>query len=185
MEPGHVEAVKGLDNIVSEYIRLMDKALANNKVPLAEKYLEKAARVNADHPDLPAAAARLARAKDAIQIPAPVPEPIIEPVAEPVIEPEIKQPESLVPESERRRLAELKERIRANPQDMQARREVRNLAEQFEKNTRQAMDEGNYDLARRYINELKTVLGDNARTRKRLDDLLKKIGEKESQSMKK
>ncbi len=181
MEPGHEHALKGLDDIVSEYIRLMDQALANNNVPLAEKYMEKAAGVNADHPDLPAAAARLARSREAIQKPVSAPEPAIEPV----IDPEVKQPEGLVPESERRRLTNLKERIKSNPQDMQARREVKNLAEQFETNIRQAVDAGNYDLAREYINELKSVLGDNIRTRKRLDELLKKIEEKERQAVKK
>lgn len=175
MEPGHEHALKGLDGIASEYIRLMDQALANNNIPLAEKYIEKAAGVNADHSDLPAAAARLARARDAIQKPVSAPEP--------VIAPEVKQPESLVPESERRRLANLQERIKSNPQDMQARREVKNLAEQFDTNIRQAVDAGNYDLAREYINELKSVLGDNIRTRKRLDELLKKIGEKERQAV--
>lgn len=176
MEPGHVYALKGLDDIVSKYIRLMDQTLAKNNIPLAEKYLEKAAGVKADHPDLPAAASRLARARDAVQKPVSSPEP--------AIEPEVKEPESLVHESERRRLAILKERIRSNPQDMQARREVKNLAEQFETNIRQAMDAGNYDLAREYINELKFVFGDNIRSRKRLDELLKKIEEKERQAVK-
>ena len=180
MEPGHAYALKGLDGIVSKYIRLMDQALAKNNIPLAEKYLEKAAGVKADHPDLPAAAARLTQAKDAIQKPVPVPEPVIEPV----IETEVKEPEKLVPESERRRLAILKERVRSNPQDMQARQEVKNLAEQFETNIRQAVDAGNYDLAREYINELKSVFGDNIRSRKRLEELLKKIKEKERQAVK-
>ena len=180
MEPGHAYALKGLDGIVSKYIRLMDQALAKNNIPLAEKYLEKAAGVKADHPDLPAAAARLTQAKDAIQKPVPVPEPVIEPV----IETEVKEPERLVPESERRRLAILKERVRSNPQDMQARQEVKNLAEQFETNIRQAVDAGNYDLAREYINELKSVFGDNIRSRKRLEELLKKIKEKERQAVK-
>ncbi|HEY4654305.1 MAG TPA: hypothetical protein VIH22_07310, partial [Cyclobacteriaceae bacterium] len=119
-------------------------------------------------------------AKDAIQKPVPVPEPVIEPV----IEPEVKEPESLVPESERRRLAILKERVRSNPQDMQARQEVKNLAEQFETNIRQAVNAGNYDLAREYINELKSFFGDNIRSRKRLEELLKKIKEKERQAVK-
>jgi serine/threonine protein kinase len=179
MEPGNVNALKGLDNIVSEYIRLMDKALVNNNIPLAEKYIYKGKRVNSSHSELPAAESRLAQAKDALQKPVPEPEPVIEPV----IEPEIQEPESLVPESERRRLENLKERIKSNPQDTQARREVKNLAEQFEKNIRKAVDTGNYDLARDYIDELKSVLGDNIRAQKRLDELLKKIDEKERQAV--
>lgn len=178
MEPGNARALQGLDSIVTEYIELMDNALSKDNFVQAENYLNRGNEINPDHPGLPAARARL---KDAWQSAHSV-QPQVAPDTEPAVQPETGPSRGLVPENERRRLENLKERIKANPRDMEARREVKNIAEQFETNIRQAVEAGDYDLAREYIKEMKPVMGDNIRARNRLDELLKNIEEKEKQA---
>jgi len=178
LEPGHAAAQQGLDRIVLEYLRMMYTALADNDLPRAGDYLDRAAGVNPAHPDLPAAreklaAARLAEAQRkseqqrlqeerAAAVPPPSPETAAEG----------GQPPSLVPESERRALRDLRERLRANPDDPELRKKLRQVAARYEDNIRSAVRNGEYELAEDYIDEIRRISGDNPATKRKLDDLL-------------
>ncbi|MGH8120219.1 MAG: hypothetical protein ACRESK_06350, partial [Gammaproteobacteria bacterium] len=193
LEPGNREAVQGLDTVVTRYLRLMDNALDGGKISAAQNYFDKATGINPYHPDIPAARSRLEGAKErqaaeaeTAAETAATPEPGTRETAEPVAaEPAPAQSvtsDSLVPEAERARLQELKDRLRENPQDKSARRKLADLSKRFEDNIRKAIDNGNYELAKDYIREVQSVTSPGSRSWRRLNELMLKVEEKEAQA---
>lgn len=170
LQPGHPSALEGLDNVVLKYIDLMDNSLAGGNITRAANYLAKAESVNPDHPALPAARTRLEQARQSARIP------------ETAVEESVPEKQAGVPEQEKQALHTLKERLRTNPRDRQARRELQALAEKFQENIKQAMDEGNYALAREYVYAVQSVSGDNPRAVKRLNEVLRRIEQKEREA---
>ncbi|MBI4005221.1 MAG: serine/threonine protein kinase, partial [Gammaproteobacteria bacterium] len=183
LDPGNTEALQGLDNVVAEYLHLMDHALENDNLAQAGSYLRRARDINSGHPEIPAAQERLDAAHQAqlqkeqellkeqeLEEQQQLEQAVIQ-------EEKIDEPQSLVPESERRALQSLKERISANPQDRAARQELRQLADKFEKNIRQAIENKEFDLAEDYVHEIQSVT-DNPKTQKRLNELLRAIEKK-------
>lgn len=176
MEPGNRRALDGIDRIVDEYIILMDNAIRNDSFARAGEFLHKAESVNPEHPAIAPARTRLASALKAHESPAtkitdtPAPAPLV-----------AEEPETgtRIPADEQQQIDSIRERLRANPDDRQARRDLRDLANTFEQNIRQAVNEGNYDLARAYVYEVQKNTDKNARAYKRLRELLKIIDEKE------
>ena len=184
IEPGNREALAGIDRIVETYIMLVDNAINSNNLPKAELYLQKATRVNPDHPALGPARARLERARlqqqklEQVQQPAPVVTPKPEPVPSTPTE-----NVSRIPAAERQELDSIRERLRQNPQDRQARRDLRELANTFEQNIRQAVNDGDYDLAHEYIYEVQSSTETGSKAYKRLNDLLNVIKRKEREAL--
>ena len=177
MDPGNRAALDGIDRIVDEYINLMDYAIGKGYLSRAEGFLSKAGRVNPQHPALGPARNRLQVARSA--------------AASDVQEPPVQTdtvPESTdtarvvtIPEDELQQLRSIRERLRANPKDRKALRDLKELAQTFEENIRKAANAGDYDLARAYINEIQVNTDRNTRAYQRLQELLRVINEKEKQ----
>jgi hypothetical protein len=87
-----------------------------------------------------------------------------------------------VPVSARTELQSLKERLRQNPQDQEARQELKVISQQYEENIRNAMDTGNYALAKDYIREVQSVTSVNSKAWRRLNVLMRVVEEKEAQA---
>ncbi len=96
--------------------------------------------------------------------------------------PVITETEGAVPEQERKRLQRLRDRVRSQPGDQTVREEVKSTAARIDAAIKKALENGDYQLARNYINELKTVMADNPRAQKRLDELLNNIELREKQA---
>jgi hypothetical protein len=182
IEPGNQAALQGIDRIVEEYIKLMDSAINRNNLSKADVYLQRAGRVNPQHAAIEPARIRLERAHQSARVDVPVVEPVPDITPEPLV-PQI-QPEtsSRIPEAERQKLESIRERLRLNPQDRQAHRELKELAKSFEQNIRQAMNDGDYDLAREYVYEVQSNTDEKSRANKRLNELLKIIDKKEKEA---
>ena len=184
IEPGNREALLGFDRIVEQYIRLVDNAINSNSFQKADLYLQKATRVNPDHPAIGPARERLERARleqqksEQVKQPAPAVTPAPEPV--PSTAPETV---SRIPAAERQELESIRERLRQNPQDRQARRELRVLANKFEQNIRQAVSDDDYDLAREYVYEVQSNTEQGSKAYNRLNDLLNVINRKEREAL--
>ena len=183
IESGNREALLGFDRIVEEYIRLVDNAINSNDLAKADLYLQKATRVNPDHPAIGPARARLERARLEQQRieQAKQPAPAVIPAQSPVPS-TVPGPVSRIPAAERQELESIRERLRQDPQDRQARRELRVLANKFEQNIRQAVSDGDYDLAREYVYEVQSNTEQGSKAYKRLDDLLNVINRKEREA---
>jgi len=204
LEPGNREAMQGLDTVVTRYLRLMDHALDTGKLTPAQNYFDKATVLNPYHPDIPAARSRLAAAQERLSPAAPINEPTAamtegetepavtlpeqdtpvatEPVTGETAPAEPARPTSLVPEAERARLQELKDRLRENPQDKTARRKLTELSMRFEDKIRMAMDSGDYELAKDYIREVQSVTTPGSKSWRKLNELMLKVEEKEAQA---
>jgi len=197
LDPGNTAALQGLDSIVAEYLRLMDHALENDNLPQAGSYLRKAKDINPGSPDIPAAQERLDAAHQAKlqkeqelqkQLELKTQQELEEQQAQQKLKEQqeqqliehgkLNEPQNLMPESDRRALQTLKERIRANPRDGEARKDLKQLSEKFEQNIKQAMNDGKFDLAEDYVQEIQSITGDNPRTQRRLNELLKHIRRK-------
>ena len=189
IDPANQDAIQGIDRIVDEYIKLMDNAITRNKLSNAEIYLQKAGSVNPDHVAIKPARARFELARlqqqklEQANQPVPVsePAPAVTPKPEPV--PSI-QPGTVsrIPAADRQKLESIRERLRLNPQDQKARRELRELANSFEQNIRQAVNDDDYDLAREYIYEVQSNTEKSSKAYKRLNDLLRVINQKEKEA---
>lgn len=92
------------------------------------------------------------------------------------------QSTSRIPLADRQRLQSIRSRLRANRQDRQARRELRELAGEFEQNIKQAVNNGEYDLARAYLYEVQQNTDRNTQAYRKLDDLLTVINKLEKTS---
>ena len=191
IETGNREALQGIDRIVEEYIRLVDNAINSNNLPKAELYLQKATRVNPDHPAIGPARARYERARlqqqrlEQVKQPVPAETPVSKPAPAMTPEPEPAPPAqtesiSRIPAAERQELESIRQRLRQNPQDRQARRELRELANRFEQNIRQAVNDGDYNLAREYIHEVQSNTEQGSKAYKRLNELLMVINKREA-----
>lgn len=177
LEPGNQRAVNGIDNVVTEYIKLMDKAISSGNLEQAEYYLNKAIEINPDHASINSARQRLANAKKTAIVrkqPTKTPE-----ITSPQTETPVQQ--DRVPEDVKKQLQELKEKIRKNPGDLQARKQLKAFADDYETRIRQAMESGDYDLAREYVYTLQSITDENSRSYKKLNDLLKTIDTKSKQ----
>ncbi|HKK15695.1 MAG TPA: hypothetical protein VJ981_03245, partial [Gammaproteobacteria bacterium] len=179
MEPGNREALAGIDRIVDEYVGLMDNAIETESLGRAQEYLRKANAVNSSHPALPAARERLASALKASRESSSSPTVQLPATEAGTGVPGKSDTAARIPAGEQRQIDSIRERLRANPNDRQARRDLRELANTFEQNIRQAVNEGDYDLARAYIYEVQDNTEKSSRAYKRLGDLLKNINERE------
>ncbi|MFT5426802.1 MAG: serine/threonine protein kinase [Gammaproteobacteria bacterium] len=157
LDPQNPEALNGLDSIVDEYINLMDFALGKDDIPRARNYLDKGKRVNLNHDGLADAEKRYNAAVDADR------------------QAQIKQDRPLVANSDKRRLEQLKEQLRANPRDKTIRKELRKIADKYQKNIESAIKEKEYDLAEVYVLEIMEITPEKSKARNELTDLLGKI----------
>jgi len=183
LDPGNINAVNGIDRVVDEYIELMDHALIDNNIPTAHNYLHKGEHVNPEHSGLSAAKKRLDGAIERNRAKAISPEVDTKSTVDTLPEPVTKEDQSLVPESERQAIKETRDRVIQNPDDLQARREMRRLAKKVEGNIKKAIKDKDYELAEDYVNEILQYAKEDSKKKKELHELLKKIQIKKMQDV--
>ena len=82
---------------------------------------------------------------------------------------------SRIPASERQSLRDIQEKIRQNPQDKMARRELKSMSKDLERKIRNAVKEQDYDLAEEYIEEIMSYASADSKKSKELQVLLERI----------
>ena len=87
--------------------------------------------------------------------------------------PELLQTPDLINSSDQRRLATLRERLRANPNDQTSARQLRTMLNDYNKKIKDTLDEGDLPKAEAYIKQVLELAPDN----KRLEKALEKIRE--------
>lgn len=168
-DPDNRRALQGLDQVVRKYISLMNHAIDSGNIAAAGNYLAKAEAVNPAHPELVAARARLEQGRLTTVPDTPAEKP----------QPDSRQE---IPVEEKQALSSLKEKLRANPNDVESRKQLQELAAKYQEKIQQAVEEGNYQLAREYIREVQSVSSDNPRALRRLNELLRRIDQKEREN---
>lgn len=176
IEPYNREAVAGLDNVVLDYIRLMDQAINDDRRNDAKRFLDKAIDVNPYHDAIPQARERLAAYRS---------------------EPAITDTEtvtggqddtgrgrgddkSLVPEEDREAIRQAREKVINNPNSRDARRELIKMGKRMEEKIKRAIEQKNFSLAEDYIEEILQYASEDSRKKTELENLLYRIRSRNS-----
>jgi tryptophan 2,3-dioxygenase len=125
--------MNGMDRIIDEYIDLMDFALGKNDNPRARNYLRKGMNINSEHHGVADAERRLnaavedqenrarenkLREQEAIQRQQEQEKKDRQQI--------IQKDEPLISSQDKQKLEQLKQRLRSNPKDKRARKELKN-----------------------------------------------------------
>jgi len=189
LEPNNPEAMNGMDRIIDEYIDLMDFALGKNDIPRARNYLRKGMNINSEHYGVADAERRLnaaveeqenklrenkLREQEAIQRQREQEKRDLE--QQKIQEEQARDKEEpLVSNPDKEKLEQLKQRLRSNPKDKRARRELKKIGEKYQKKIETALKDRDFDLAEDYVLEILELTPDRSKAYKELTDLLGKI----------
>ncbi|MEE8234057.1 MAG: hypothetical protein V3R41_05205, partial [Gammaproteobacteria bacterium] len=77
--------------------------------------------------------------------------------------------------SDKKKLEQLKQRLRDNPRDKRARRELRKFADKYQKKIKMALEDKDFDLAESHVLEILDMTPENTKASRELTDLLGKI----------
>jgi hypothetical protein len=183
------EALNGLDRIVDEYIDLMDFALEKNDIPRARNYLRKGMNINSDHYGVADAERRLNTAGDARE--AKLEEDKLreqEARGKEAREQELmkqeelrqqeqikKEQQSLILNTDKQKLEQLKRKLRANPKDKRARKELKKIADKYQNKIKVALEDRDFDLAEDYVLDILEITPERSKGYKDLTETLGKI----------
>jgi serine/threonine protein kinase len=173
LDPQNPEALNGLIRIVDEYIDLMDFALGKNDIPRARNYLRKGMNINSEHYGVADAERRLNAAVDAKD------DKLRQ---DKLREQEARQQEqvkqeqqSLMSNKDRQKLEQLKQKLRANPKDKKARKELKKIADKYQNKIKIALEGRDFDLAEDYVLDILEITPERSKGYKDLTETLGKI----------
>ena len=183
------EALNGLDRIVDEYIDLMDFALGKNDIPRARNYLRKGMNINSEHFGVADAERRLNAAVHAKENKLRENQLRQDKLREQEArgqelkkQEELRQQEqakqeqqSLRSNTDRQKLEQLKNKLRANPRDKQARKELKKIADKYQNKIKMALEDRDFDLAEDYVLDILEITPERSKGYKDLTETLGKI----------
>ncbi|MEE9575108.1 MAG: serine/threonine-protein kinase [Gammaproteobacteria bacterium] len=184
IEPDNPEALNGLDRIVDEYIHLMDDALREDDISNARNYLHKGMNVNPNHYGIADAEKRLNAAEDARKHELMEQEQALREQEAAQLQQEqekqdqqkiIQEEERLVSSPDKQRLEQLKEKLKANPKDKSSRKELKKIANKYQKKIESALKDRDFGLAEEYVQEILEITPEKSKAYKDLTELLGKI----------
>ncbi len=182
LDPHNPEALNGLDRIVDEYIDLMDFALGKHDIPRARNYLRKGMNVNSEHYGVADAERRLNAAVDVRENKLREEELIKQEKLRQQQEKRelekqlVDDEKSLISDSDKQRLEQLKEKMASSPKDRAAtRKELRKIANKYQKKIEAALKDQDFDLAEDYVLEILEITPKRSKAYKELTDSLGKI----------
>jgi len=179
LEPNNPEAMNGMDRIVDEYIDLMDFALGKHDIPRARNYLRKGMNVNSEHYSVADAERRLNAAVEVRENKLRE-DKLREQEArerELIKQEELRQQEqqSLISNTDRQKLEQLKNKLMTNPRDRRARQEIKTIGSKYQKKIEAALKDQDFDLAEDYVLEILEITPKRSKAYKELTESLGKI----------
>jgi len=189
LEPQNLEALNGLDRIVDEYINLMDFALGKHDIPRARNYLRKGININSEYDAVADAERRLNAAVHAEENKLRENKLREEKLREHELrehelikQEELRQQDQekqkqkpLISNTDRQKLERLKQRLRSNPKDKKARRELKKIAEKYQSKIKMALEDRDFGLAEDYVLEILEITPERSMGYKDLTQTLGKI----------
>jgi serine/threonine protein kinase len=189
LDPDNPEALNGLDRIVDEYIGLMDFALSKHDIPRARNYLRKGVNINSEHYGVADAERRLNAAVHAKEnklrenkLKEQEARELKAREQELLRQEELRQQEqakqeqqSLISNKDRQKLEQLKNKLRANPKDKRARKELKKIADRYQNKIKTALEHRDFDLAEDYVLEILQITPVRSKGYKDLTETLGKI----------
>ena len=102
--------------------------------------------------------------------------------AEIAVQPEMETAGKQIPDAERSTLQTLRDRIKSNPQDRQARRQLKDIADKYQQAVREAIKTHDYDGAEAYVREILKITPPRSEASKELNKLLLNINKMRAES---
>jgi serine/threonine protein kinase/ribosomal protein S20 len=156
LDPENVDAKKGLINVAEKYLALSKNNIQSKELDKAKQYLELAKGINPDHPDIATIEKRLS--KDIKSI-----------------DKELQAAKKLLFSNEdKTRVSKLQARIKDNPKDRAARKEVQTIMKTYESKIKDTIAAGDLDTATAFLREVQAIAPRSIRVK----NLLKKIEQK-------
>jgi len=87
----------------------------------------------------------------------------------------IQEEERLVSSPDKQRLEQLKEKLKANPKDKVSRKELKKIANKYQKKIESALKDRDFGLAEEYVHEILEITPEKSKAYKDLTELLGKI----------
>lgn len=177
IDQGNTDAKEGLYNVVGEYLKLAEKSIQNQQWDKANQYLKLAKDINPDHEGITAIKAMLEnksqiKTEDNIETIQQQPRPLIIENAEQ----EIKE---LFSTQEKEQISALQARVKDNPRDKEARKELQSIMKTYEAKVKAAVEENDFDTALSYIEQDKVIAPRSIR----LKALSKRIEQKKKEHL--
>lgn len=177
LDSANADAQKGLFNVATEYLNLTEKSIVDEKLDKASQYLNLAKEINSDHPDISSIENNL---NDAIDAAKQKKQKIVDEAQqqELVMEPEqVEVKDSLISEQDRDKIKLLQARVKDNPRDRDARKDMQKIMKSYETKLKDTIEAGDYDTALAFIEEAKLIAPRSIR----LKTLTKKIEQKKKE----
>ncbi len=165
LDPGNADAQEGLYNVATEYLKLTENSIHNKNLEKAGQYLELAKEISPDHPEIPPIEKVLFEDKKA---------------HEEMLARESRKrdaPTSLITDVDKQQISQYKQRLKDNPRDRDARKELQSIMKSYEAKVKEAIDSGDFDTATAYIHEAQVIAPRSIR----LKSLLRKIEKKRNE----
>ncbi|MEE8321353.1 MAG: serine/threonine-protein kinase, partial [Gammaproteobacteria bacterium] len=173
IDPDNMKALNGLDRVVDKYLRLMNSALHDDDLTNAGNYLHKAMSINPNHPGIASAREKFDAAKQASVQQAHEDEIKAQDIISD--QPEVDVSRNLVTDSDRRDMQVLRDRLKSNPKDKQARKQLKKMADRYQRTVQEAIEARDYDVAEAYVREILKIAPPKSKAYKELDELLVNI----------
>jgi serine/threonine protein kinase len=162
LDPGNADVQEGLFNVATEYLKITENNIHNKKLDKAVQHLELAKEISPEHPEIP-----------------PIEKVLLEDIKahEEMLARESRDrdaPQSLITDEDKRQISTLQARIKENPRDRAARKEIQSIMKSYESKVKEAIEAGELDTATAFLREAQSITPRSIR----IKTLLKKIEQK-------
>jgi len=156
LDPENVDAKKGLIDVAEKYLALSKNNIQSKEQDKAKQYLDLAKRVAPAHPDIAAL------------------EKIIDKEISSIDQKLQLTKKPLISSADKTRISKLQTKIKDNPKDRGARKEIQTIMKSYESKVKEAIDSGDLDTATVFLEEVQAIAPRSIRVK----NLLKKIEQK-------
>jgi len=177
LAPGNADAITGIEAVAGKYLELSETSLEKDQFDKAQDHLELAKQLSPEHPDIEVIERKLEQyladlnAKQELEkqqadiatVDSPsAPEPID---TSPVSDKLMDQKPTLLSSEQLQNVRLLKNRIKNNPRDRAARKELQAILKSGESKVKEAIQAGDLDLAESYIKQAQELAPRSAKLR--------------------
>jgi len=163
LDPDNADAINGIETVAGKYLELSETSLEKDQFDKAQDHLELAKQLSPEHPDIEVIERKLEQyladlkakqelekqqtdfaAVDSLPTPDPVP---------PVSDKLTDQKPTLLNSDQLQNVRRLKNRLKNNPKDRGARKELQSILKSSENKVKEAIHAGDLELAETYIKQ--------------------------------
>ena len=169
LDPENADAQGGIIDVATEYLKLAEQNIDSKEFDKAMQYIDLAKKISPDHPDIALMEETL---NEKLKI--------VEEQSRLVKDKELQEKDvtkSLISSEDKKRISQLQARIKNNPKDRDARKEIQSIMKSYESKVKDAIESGELDTATAYLREAQEIAPRSIRVKA----MLKKIEQKKKE----